>query len=137
MPAWRTDPRALHGLRRTAYGRKVLAVGGDFEGARRAGIGVPFVRMTVFSTAGALAAVVGRFLAGQIQTASQTSGGGKSADERPRRRHRRGRPVHRPRFRPAGPARYAPVLGSVPSGMNRGCRQRRGPDCVRPMNSRP
>ncbi|WP_329538954.1 sugar ABC transporter permease [Streptomyces sp. NBC_01358] len=63
-------------LRRTTYGRKVFAVGGNSEGARRAGISVPFVRMTVFSIAGAMAAVGGLFLAGQIQSASQTSGGG-------------------------------------------------------------
>ncbi|MEV7403040.1 sugar ABC transporter permease [Streptomyces sp. NPDC091267] len=63
-------------LRRTTYGRKVFAVGGNVEGARRAGIGVPFIRMSVFSIAGAMAAVGGLFLAGQIQSASQTSGGG-------------------------------------------------------------
>ncbi|WP_406089422.1 sugar ABC transporter permease [Streptomyces sp. NBC_01013] len=63
-------------LRRTTYGRKVFAVGGNSEGARRAGISVPFVRMTVFSIAGTMSAVGGLFLAGQIQSASQTSGGG-------------------------------------------------------------
>ncbi|WP_414720941.1 sugar ABC transporter permease [Streptomyces sp.] len=63
-------------LRRTTYGRRVFAVGGNIEGARRAGISVPFVRMTVFSIAGTMAAIGGIFLAGQIQSASQTSGGG-------------------------------------------------------------
>lgn len=63
-------------LRRTTYGRKIFAVGGNVEGARRAGISVAFVRMTVFSIAGTMAAVGGLFLAGQIQSASQTSGGG-------------------------------------------------------------
>lgn len=63
-------------LRRTSYGRQIFAVGGNIEGARRAGISVPFVRMTVFSIAGTMAAVGGIFLAGQIQSASQTSGGG-------------------------------------------------------------
>ncbi|MEK9520938.1 sugar ABC transporter permease [Streptomyces sp. NPDC087908] len=63
-------------LRRTTYGRRIFAVGGNIEGARRAGISVPFVRMTVFSIAGTMAAVGGLFLAGQIQSASQTSGGG-------------------------------------------------------------
>ncbi|MEU8518782.1 sugar ABC transporter permease [Streptomyces sp. NBC_01216] len=63
-------------LRRTTYGRRVFAVGGNIEGARRAGISVPFVRMSVFSIAGTMAAVGGIFLAGQIQSASQTSGGG-------------------------------------------------------------
>ncbi|MFI8288022.1 sugar ABC transporter permease [Streptomyces sp. ms191] len=63
-------------LRRTTYGRRVFAVGGNIEGARRAGISVPFVRMSVFSISGTMAAVGGLFLAGQIQSASQTSGGG-------------------------------------------------------------
>ncbi|MGW2303078.1 sugar ABC transporter permease [Streptomyces sp. NPDC001809] len=63
-------------LRRTTYGRRIFAVGGNIEGARRAGISVPLVRMTVFSIAGTMAAVGGLFLAGQIQSASQTSGGG-------------------------------------------------------------
>ncbi|WP_030690497.1 sugar ABC transporter permease [Streptomyces globisporus] len=63
-------------LRRTSYGRRIFAVGGNIEGARRAGISVPFVRMTVFSISGTMAAVGGLFLAGQIQSASQTSGGG-------------------------------------------------------------
>ncbi|XCW06838.1 sugar ABC transporter permease [Streptomyces sp. HUAS MG47] len=63
-------------LRRTRYGRQIFAVGGNIEGARRAGISVPFVRMSVFSIAGTMAAIGGLFLAGQIQSASQTSGGG-------------------------------------------------------------
>lgn len=63
-------------LRRTTYGRRVFAVGGNVEGARRAGISVAFVRMSVFSIAGTMAAAGGLFLAGQIQSASQTSGGG-------------------------------------------------------------
>ncbi|MFC8270952.1 sugar ABC transporter permease, partial [Streptomyces sp. NPDC057271] len=63
-------------LRRSTYGRQVFAVGGNIEGARRAGISVPFIRMTVFSISGTMAAVGGLFLAGQIQSASQTSGGG-------------------------------------------------------------
>ncbi|WP_225802190.1 sugar ABC transporter permease [Streptomyces sp. NK15101] len=63
-------------LRRTTYGRRIFAVGGNIEGARRAGISVPFIRMSVFSISGTMAAVGGLFLAGQIQSASQTSGGG-------------------------------------------------------------
>lgn len=63
-------------LRRSSYGRQIFAVGGNIEGARRAGISVPFIRMSVFSIAGTMAAVGGLFLAGQIQSASQTSGGG-------------------------------------------------------------
>ena len=63
-------------LRRTVYGRRIFAVGGNIEAARRAGISVPFIRLTVFMISGLMAAVGGLFLAGQIESASQTSGGG-------------------------------------------------------------
>ncbi|MFI6152089.1 sugar ABC transporter permease [Kitasatospora sp. NPDC051170] len=63
-------------LRRTAYGRKVFALGGNIEGARRAGIDVAWIRISVFSICSTMAAVGGLFLAAQIQSASQTSGGG-------------------------------------------------------------
>ncbi|GLW53352.1 sugar ABC transporter permease [Kitasatospora phosalacinea] len=63
-------------LRRTPYGRKVFALGGNIEGARRAGINVDWVRITVFMICSTMAAIGGLFLAAQIQSASQTSGGG-------------------------------------------------------------
>ena len=63
-------------LKRTTYGRKIFAVGGNIEGARRAGINVAWIRITVFMISGFMAAVGGLFLAGQIQSASQTSGSG-------------------------------------------------------------
>ncbi|PYC67441.1 ABC transporter permease [Streptomyces tateyamensis] len=63
-------------LRRTSYGRQVFALGGNIEGARRAGINVPWIRMSVFMICSTMAAIGGLFLAAQIQSASQTSGGG-------------------------------------------------------------
>ncbi|MEU6236585.1 sugar ABC transporter permease [Kitasatospora sp. NPDC047058] len=63
-------------LRRTTYGRQVFALGGNIEGARRAGINVAFIRISVFTICSTMAAVGGLFLAAQIQSASQTSGGG-------------------------------------------------------------
>ncbi|MFB7616027.1 sugar ABC transporter permease [Kitasatospora sp. NPDC056181] len=63
-------------LRRTAYGRQVFALGGNIEGARRAGINVSGIRISVFTICSTMAAVGGLFLAAQIQSASQTSGGG-------------------------------------------------------------
>lgn len=63
-------------LRRTTYGRKVFALGGNIEGARRAGIDVAWIRISVFSICSTMAAIGGLFLAAQIQSASQTSGGG-------------------------------------------------------------
>ena len=51
-------------LRRTTYGRKIFAVGGGIEAARRAGINVPMVRISVFAISGGFAAIGGLFLAG-------------------------------------------------------------------------
>ncbi|GHH73436.1 ABC transporter permease [Kitasatospora indigofera] len=63
-------------LRRTSYGRQIFALGGNIEGARRAGINVSWIRISVFMICSTMAAVGGLFLAAQIQSASQTSGGG-------------------------------------------------------------
>ncbi|MFG2370097.1 hypothetical protein ACGFY9_01290 [Streptomyces sp. NPDC048504] len=65
-------------LRRTAYGRKVFAVGGGTEAARRAGISVPMIRITVFAIAGGFAAVGGIFFAGRTAGAALSAGGGSS-----------------------------------------------------------
>ncbi|MGW1717833.1 sugar ABC transporter permease [Streptomyces sp. NPDC002156] len=65
-------------LRRTTFGRKVFAVGGGIEAARRAGINVPLIRIAVFAIAGGFAAIGGMFFAGQTQSASLTSGGGNT-----------------------------------------------------------
>ncbi|WP_395298459.1 sugar ABC transporter permease [Kitasatospora hibisci] len=63
-------------LRRTTYGRQVFALGGNIEGARRAGINISWTRISVFMICSTMAATGGLFLAAQIQSASQTSGGG-------------------------------------------------------------
>ncbi|MGP4000729.1 sugar ABC transporter permease [Streptomyces sp. 8N706] len=63
-------------LRRTSYGRKVYALGGGVEAARRSGINVVWVRISVFMVSGTMAAVGGLFLASRITSASQTSGSG-------------------------------------------------------------
>ncbi|GIH91714.1 sugar ABC transporter permease [Planobispora siamensis] len=60
--------------RRTRYGRKVFAVGGNIEAARRAGISVATVRISVFMISGAMAAVGGVFAASRIASASQATG---------------------------------------------------------------
>jgi D-xylose transport system permease protein len=44
-------------IRRTGYGRRVLAVGGNIEAARRAGISVATIRLSVFVIAGVMSAV--------------------------------------------------------------------------------
>ena len=65
-------------LRRTTYGRKVFAVGGGIEAARRAGISVPMVRITVFAISGGFAAIGGMFFAGQTASATLSAGGGNT-----------------------------------------------------------
>ncbi|MFE7841544.1 sugar ABC transporter permease [Streptomyces sp. NPDC057474] len=63
-------------LRRTTYGRKVFAVGGGIEAARRAGINVPMIRISVFAISGGFAAIGGMFFAGQTASATLSAGGG-------------------------------------------------------------
>jgi D-xylose transport system permease protein len=65
-------------LRRTTYGRKVFAVGGGIEAARRAGINVPLIRITVFAISGGFAAIGGMFFAGQTASATLSAGGGNT-----------------------------------------------------------
>lgn len=62
-------------VRRTRFGRHVLAVGGNEEAARRAGIRVRRVRIAVFMIAGAMAASGGVLLASRLLAVNQGSGG--------------------------------------------------------------
>ncbi|MER6631649.1 sugar ABC transporter permease [Streptomyces sp. NPDC000987] len=63
-------------LRRTAYGRKIFALGGSVEASRRAGINVTAIRISVFAISGGFAAVGGLFLASKIASANQSAGAG-------------------------------------------------------------
>ncbi|MFI5619386.1 sugar ABC transporter permease [Streptomyces sp. NPDC051567] len=63
-------------LRRTPFGRRVLALGGGVEASRRAGIDVDGVRIAVFTVAGTFAAVGGLFWASKIAAANQSAGSG-------------------------------------------------------------
>jgi D-xylose transport system permease protein len=62
-------------LRKTAWGRHVFAVGGNEEAARRAGIRVDRVYVSVFTLTGTFAAVGGMLAAAQLTSVSQASGG--------------------------------------------------------------
>jgi D-xylose transport system permease protein len=62
-------------IRRTTFGRHVLAVGGNTEAARRAGIGVNNVRLLVFMLASTLAAAGGILAAARLFAVNQSSGG--------------------------------------------------------------
>lgn len=55
---------------RSRYGRFLMAVGGNKEAARRAGIGVERVRTTVFMISGAMAAIGGMILATRLGSIS-------------------------------------------------------------------
>jgi ABC-type xylose transport system permease subunit len=63
-------------LTRTAWGRSVYAVGGSVEGARRAGINVSRIYMSVFILCSLFAALGGLLSAGRLATASIGSGVG-------------------------------------------------------------
>ena len=60
---------------RTRYGRHIYAVGGNAEAARRAGIRINAVRITVFTLASTLAAAGGILLASRLLAVNQSSGG--------------------------------------------------------------
>ncbi len=63
-------------LGRTTWGRHVYAVGGNSEAARRAGINVVRIRVSVFVLCSAMAAVSGIVAASRIGKVSTDSGGG-------------------------------------------------------------
>jgi D-xylose transport system permease protein len=63
-------------LRKTRYGRMVYAVGGSSEAARRAGINVDLIRISVFGIASTLAALGGIMLVSRNFAASVSTGGG-------------------------------------------------------------
>ena len=63
-------------LTRTPYGRHIYAVGGNAEAARRAGINVDRIRISVFVVCSALAAVSGIIAASYGGKVSASSGAG-------------------------------------------------------------
>ena len=63
-------------LRRTRFGRHVLAVGGNAEAARRAGIRVEWVRLVIFTLGSTLAAAGGILAASRLLAVNQSSGSG-------------------------------------------------------------
>jgi D-xylose transport system permease protein len=65
-------------LSRTRYGRHVYAVGGNEEAARRAGVVVSRVRISVFVICSALAAVSGLVAASLLQSVQSNAGAGNT-----------------------------------------------------------
>jgi len=62
-------------LRRTVFGRRMFAVGGNAEAARRAGINVTAVRILAFVAASVLAGAGGILAASRLAAVNQSSGG--------------------------------------------------------------
>jgi D-xylose transport system permease protein len=62
-------------LRRTVFGRRVYAVGGNSEATRRAGVNVMRVRVLGFMIASSLAATGGILAASRLAAVNQASGG--------------------------------------------------------------
>ena len=63
-------------ITRTKFGRYILAVGGNAEAARRAGISVNTIRVAVFTLSGTLAACGGILAASRLLAVNQSSGSG-------------------------------------------------------------
>lgn len=63
-------------LKRTSYGRHIYAVGGNAEAARRAGINVDRIRVSVFIVCSSLAALSGIIAASYAGKVSASSGAG-------------------------------------------------------------
>ncbi|MBK5216208.1 MAG: sugar ABC transporter permease [Propionibacteriales bacterium] len=62
-------------LRRTVWGRHVFAVGGNEEAARRSGIAVNRIYISVFALSSGFAALGGVLAAARLQSVAQSSGG--------------------------------------------------------------
>jgi D-xylose transport system permease protein len=65
-------------LDRTSYGRHVYAVGGNQEAARRAGINVPQIRMSVFVIASCAAAIGAIVYSSKVGSVDPNAGGGNT-----------------------------------------------------------
>lgn len=62
-------------LRRTVFGRRLYAVGGNAEAARRAGLNVDRIRIAAFVGCSMLAAIGGMLAASRLVAVNQSSGG--------------------------------------------------------------
>ena len=65
-------------LSRTRYGRHVYAVGGNAEAARRAGVAVSRVRISVFVVCSGMAAISGIVAASLLQSVQSNAGAGNT-----------------------------------------------------------
>ena len=94
-------------LTRTRWGRAVYAVGGSVEAARRAGIRVDRIYLSVFAMCSTLAAVGGILAAARLGVGEPELRHGRREPQRDRRGgHRRGEPVRRARIGVLGARRH-------------------------------
>ena len=74
-----------YALSRTPYGRHVYAVGGNAEAARRSGINVRFIRVSVFVVSGAMAGLGGVVLAARLSSVDLNAAAARCSSTRSRR----------------------------------------------------
>ena len=67
-------------LEQTAFGRRLYAIGGNYEAARLAGVPVKALRLTAFALTGLGAAVGGLMYASRVASANPTQGSGLMLD---------------------------------------------------------
>ncbi len=68
------------GLEHTPYGRRLYAIGGNYEAARLAGVKVRILRMSAFALTGLGAATAGLMYASRVASANPTQGSGLMLD---------------------------------------------------------
>jgi D-xylose transport system permease protein len=105
-------------VQRTRFGRQVLAVGGNIEAARRAGINVDRVRIAVFALASTLAACGGILAASRLFAVNQGSGGGDVLLNSIAAAVIGGTSLFGGRGRPRNALLGALVIGSIANGMD-------------------
>ncbi len=102
----------------TPFGTHMYAVGGNPEGARRAGIKIGALRVSVFVFVGTLAALGGIIDASRGMAASVTSGGGNTTLDAIAAAVIGGTSLFGGRGRPAGALLGALVIGAVTNGLD-------------------
>jgi D-xylose transport system permease protein len=105
-------------VQRTRFGRYLLAVGGNIEAARRAGITVDRVRIAVFALASTLAACGGILAASRLFAVNQGSGGGDVLLNAIAAAVIGGTSLFGGRGRPRNALLGALVIGSIANGMD-------------------
>ena len=105
-------------VQRTRFGRDILAVGGNLEAARRAGLNVDRLRIAVFALTSTLAALGGILAASRLFAVNQSSGGGDVLLNSIAAAVIGGTSLFGGRGRPRNALLGALVIGSIANGMD-------------------